>query len=51
LLPPDEKDYDELLDYVGLFTHGLGIGLNSERNLSVKPSKPRHDPDNTFGKG
>jgi hypothetical protein len=51
LLKPNEKDYDELLDYVGLFTHGLGIGLNSERNLSVKPSKPKHDPDNTFGKG
>lgn len=52
LLPtPEEKDYDELLDYVGLFTHGLQIGLNSERNLSAKHSKPRHDPDNIFGKG
>ncbi|WAH55900.1 hypothetical protein LZ023_23045 [Pseudomonas silvicola] len=51
VLTPDGKDYDELLDYVGLFTHGLGIGLNSERNLSLKPSKPRHDPGNTFGKG
>jgi len=30
---PREKDYDELLDYVGLFTKGLEIGLNSERNL------------------
>ncbi|MEZ2873951.1 hypothetical protein ACBQ28_02240 [Pseudomonas lundensis] len=50
-LSPEEKDYDELLDYVGLFTNGLEIGLNSERNLSLKPSKPRHDPDNTFGKG
>lgn len=31
-----EAGYDELLDYVGLFTNGLNIGLNSERSLTSK---------------
>lgn len=31
---PPGKDYDELLDYVGLFTSCLSIGLNSERSLT-----------------
>lgn len=43
--------HDELLDYVGLFTSGLQIELNSERNLTLEPSKPKHKPDNTFELG
>jgi hypothetical protein len=48
---PARKDYDELLDYVGLFTSGLQIALNSERNLALKPSKPKYDPGNPLELG
>lgn len=44
-------DYDELLDYVGLFTSGLQIELNSERNLAPKTSTPKHEPNNPYGLG
>lgn len=48
---PEERghDYDELLDYVGLFTSGLQIELSSKRDLAPKPPAPKHEPDNTFG--
>lgn len=42
-------DYDELIDYVGLFTTDLQIGLNSERNLSL--NTPGQTPSSSFDLG
>lgn len=38
-ITPCEQEYDDLLDYVGLFTTSLQIQLNSERNLTFAPQK------------
>ncbi|MFJ7007928.1 hypothetical protein [Pseudomonas putida] len=48
---PGEKDFDELLDYVGLFTTGLKIELNSERNLAPKALAPKTEPNSPYGLG
>lgn len=46
-----DHDYDELLDYVGLFTTELQIGVDSERNLMPKPSKPKTTPEDPLELG